>query len=259
MTVLIVDDEPYMVTYIAGLVDWNLYGFDRVLTANGGSLARDLIRDHRPELLVTDIRMPKISGLDLSRYIEENGLNTKVIILSGYSDFEYAKQALHYGVSDYLVKPVLRQDFVETLERVMQKYFERETAAQRAGGPKEREDVIAYLKSYIGENYARDLSLEMLGEVVHLHPSYLSKIFKDHAGMNLSCYITDVRMQKAAKLLEETEDKVQEVMIRVGYRKSQHFSRLFKEKYGVTPKEYRQGIRRACFCPHGHLNQTDNP
>lgn len=246
MTVLIVDDESYMVTYIAGLVDWNLYGFDRVLTANGGSLARDLIRDHKPELLVTDIRMPKVSGLDLSRYIEENGFHTKVIILSGYSDFEYAKQALHYGVSDYLVKPVLRQDFVETLERVLQKYFEQEAAAaQRSGRPKDREGVIAYLQSYIGENYAKDLSLEMLGEVAHLHPAYLSKIFKEIVGVNFSGYITDVRMQKAAKLLEETEYKVQEVMIQVGYQKSQHFAKLFKEKYGVTPKEYRQGKRQA--------------
>ncbi len=240
MTVLIVDDESYMVTYIAGLVDWNLYGFDRVLTANGGSLARDLIRDHRPELLVTDIRMPKVSGLDLCRYIEENGLGTKVIILSGYSDFAYAKQALYYGVSDYLVKPVLREDFVETLERVLQKYLEREKAGGRqTGRPGDREGIIAYLKSYIGENYATDLSLETLGEVAHLHPAYLSKIFKELVGVNVSGYITDVRMQKAAKLLEETDCKVQEVMIQVGYQKSQHFAKLFKEKYGVTPKEYR--------------------
>lgn len=101
MTVLIVDDEAYMTEYLKSLVDWDAYGFDRVLTAAGGSLAKDLINRHNPELLITDIRMPKITGLDLSALISENGYQTKVIIISGYSDFEYAKRAMRYGVTEY--------------------------------------------------------------------------------------------------------------------------------------------------------------
>ena len=119
MTVLIVDDETYMVEYMKNLVDWKSYGFDQVLTARGGGLAKDLLIKHRPELLITDIKMPKISGLDLSRLIDENRYQTRVIIISGYSDFEYAKQALRYRVSEYLVKPVLREDLVEALERIL--------------------------------------------------------------------------------------------------------------------------------------------
>ena len=81
MTVLIVDDESYMVEYMKNLVDWKSYGFDQVLTARGGGLARDLLIKHRPELLITDIKMPKISGLDLSRLIDENRYQTRVIII----------------------------------------------------------------------------------------------------------------------------------------------------------------------------------
>lgn len=244
MTVLIVDDEPYMVDYMKTLVDWEKYGFQKVLTAGGGSLARDLLMQHQPELLITDIKMPKISGLDLSAWIDENGYATKVIIISGYSDFEYAKQALRYGVSEYVVKPVLKEDFVEVLERVIGKRMEgmdRSDAAYEEG--QDKNAVVAYVKRYIGENYEKELSLDTLGALVHLHPAYLSKIFKEISNTNLSGYITEVRLQKAGELLEQTDLKIREVMYRVGYHKSQYFSGLFKEKYGVTPKEYRMRKR----------------
>ena len=99
MRVLIADDENYMLEYLKKLVDWSTYGFEQVLTAGGGSLARDLLEEYRPELLITDIRMPRISGLDLCALVEGKGYQTKIIIVSGYGEFEYAKQALRYGVS----------------------------------------------------------------------------------------------------------------------------------------------------------------
>lgn len=71
MKVLLVDDESYMTEYLKKLVDWKSYGFEEVLTASGGSIARDLIEQKKPELLVTDIRMPRVSGLDLVKYIDE--------------------------------------------------------------------------------------------------------------------------------------------------------------------------------------------
>lgn len=247
MTVLIVDDEPYMVEYMKTVVDWEKYGFERVLTAGGGSLAKDLIMEHKPELLITDIKMPKISGLDLCALIEEKEYPTKTIIISGYSDFEYAKQAVRYGVSEYLVKPVLKTDFVETLERIMEKYFGQEAGISTwdAGASGDKRSAVAYVKRYIDDHCEEDLSLEMLGNVVHLHPAYLSKIFKEVSDVNISSYIADVKMQKAAELLEETDLKIQEVMKRLGYQKSQYFAGLFKEKYGMTPKEYRISKRQV--------------
>lgn len=208
MKVLLVDDESYMTEYLKKLVDWKSYGFEEVLTASGGSIARDLIEQKKPELLVTDIRMPRVSGLDLVKYIDEKNYPTKTIILSGYSEFEYAQQALRYGVTEYLVKPILKKDFQISLE-------------------------------HVGE----DLSLEILGEVAHLHPAYLSKTFKEETGKNLSAYITDVKMEKAAELLSGTDRWVHEIMESVGYQKSQYFSKIFKEKYGVTPNEYRRTHR----------------
>lgn len=250
MTVLIVDDESYMVDYIKNLVEWDEYGFDRVLTAGGGSLARDLIDEYEPELLITDVKMPRISGLDLAQWIYEKKYRTRTIIISGYSEFDYARQALRYGVAEYLVKPVLKEDFVEMLERISGKVSWKKKEAEAGEGfdgaraADNKEAVIASVKNYINENPDKNLSLELLGELVHLHPAYLSKIFKEVADVNLSSYITDVKMQKAAGLLEGTDMKIYEVMERIGYQKSQYFSKLFKEKYGVTPKEYRRQKRQ---------------
>lgn len=239
MKVLIADDEAYMLDYMSRITDWQQYGFDSVLTANGGSLARDLLEEHRPELLITDVKMPRVSGLDLARYVSEKGYATKIIIISGYSEFDYAQQAIRYGVKDYLVKPVLKEDFESMLSRVLDKEFGMSMGKEKAEGGNEQGDVIQQVKKYVEENCMQDLSLDVLSEAVHLHPAYLSRIFKEATGVNLSGYITDVKMQRAAELLENTDLKIYEVMEKVGYQKSQYFSKLFKEKYGRTPREYR--------------------
>lgn len=245
MTVLIVDDEVYMTDYIKKLVDWEQYGFDKVLTAGGSSLARDLLLEHKPELLITDIKMPRMSGLELAGMLAKERMSTKVIIMSGYSEFEYAQQALRHGVVEYLVKPVLKSNLTEALDREFGKVV-RERRCECVGNSNNADDrqaVIFEVKTYVYENFDKCLSLEALGEVVHLHPAYLSKIFKEITGENLSGYIADIRMQKAAELLEQTDLRVHEVMETVGYQKSQYFAKLFKEKFGVTPKEYRRGTR----------------
>ena len=240
MQVLIVDDEPYMVDYLRKLVDWEQYGFEHVYTAGGGSMVRDMLDKYQPELLITDIRMPKISGLDLCRHIFEKKYLTKVMILSGYGEFEYAKQAIQYGVSEYLLKPILKDEFEEILEKMLERHF----ATQKEQQEKEKTgDVIFEVENYIKENIESDLSLELLASVVHLNPSYLSRYFKESTGENLSNYVTRCKMEKAAWLLDNTEQKINEIMLQLGYQKSQHFAKIFREQYGVSPKEYKKGIR----------------
>lgn len=240
MKVLIADDEVYMLEYLKKLVDWESYGFSQVLTASGGSLARDILDKHQPQLLITDIRMPRVSGLDLCRHIDEKGYATKVIILSGYGEFEYAKQAIHYGVSEYLVKPILQESFAQALERVIVQNFARERRQQE----EDKDNVVSYIKEYIREHVSEELSLEQLAGLVYLNSSYLSRYFKEVTGENLSGYISRCRMEKAALLLEQTDKKVNEVMMLLGYKKAQYFAKLFREQYGVSPKDYKRGKRR---------------
>ena len=126
--------------------------------------------------------------------------------------------------------------------QIVERHF-KERLQKEACGCKDNTQLVAFIKEYISENSEKDLSLDVLGAMVHLHPNYLSKMFKEVAGENLSNYITDAKMKRAAELLLHTDLKIQEVMNRLGYQKSQHFSKLFREKYGMSPREYRSEYR----------------
>ena len=138
--------------------------------------------------------MPKISGLDLCRHIFERKYSTKVMILSGYGEFEYAKQAIQYGVSEYLLKPILKEEFEEILEKMLERHFAEEIKKQEKTG-----DIVQEVETYIREHVEDDLSLELLAGVVHLNPSYLSRYFKDSTGENLSNFVTRCKMEKACR------------------------------------------------------------
>ncbi|MDO4621053.1 MAG: response regulator [Lachnospiraceae bacterium] len=242
MKVLIVDDEPFMVDYLETLVEWEKLGYDEVITAKGGSMARKILEEQKVDLLVTDIKMPRVSGIDLSQYIDEQQLDTKVIIVSGYSDFEYAKSAMHYGVAEYLVKPVLQEDLLACLDRLNERCFADRIG--ETGAEEEPQDEIAVVKHYVAVHCGEDISLDILSDLVHWNPAYLSRSFKDRTGENLSSYIAKTRMCRAAELLEQSDLKIHDIMLRVGYQKDQYFAKVFKEQHGVTPKEYRKLKRK---------------
>ena len=106
MKILIADDERHIRNGLGSNIDWKFLGIDTVFTAEDGVAAERICSEHRPEIIISDIRMPGIDGLELAeRAIEGYGAR-KVILLSGYSEFEYAKKAISIGVVEYLLKPV---------------------------------------------------------------------------------------------------------------------------------------------------------
>ncbi|WP_390409147.1 response regulator transcription factor [Lacticaseibacillus jixiensis] len=124
MQVLIVDDEQYITEYLKHLVDWQRFGFQTVHVAHSGEEALAKLAKHSVALVITDIRMPETTGLMLSRQIMEQYPQTKVMLLSGYSDFGYAQEAIHYGVSDYLLKPLTEERLAKALTDFITKYPE---------------------------------------------------------------------------------------------------------------------------------------
>jgi len=102
------------------------------------------------------------------------------------------------------------------------------------------EHTIQMIREYIESHLADGLSLEELGEYVHLHPVYLSKLYKQETGSNLSSYISLKRLEKASRLLIESNLHVVDISRMVGYKKTQYFIKLYKEEYGVTPQQYRR-------------------
>jgi len=119
MMILLVDDEPFAVDDLAMTIDWDRLGIEAVFKAYSGAEALDILGQRPIDIVVTDITMPGMSGLELAAAIRKRWKQTKVILLSGYAEFGYAQQALEIGVSDYLTKPISDEDFMRKLEHVI--------------------------------------------------------------------------------------------------------------------------------------------
>ncbi|WP_121614152.1 response regulator transcription factor [Mesobacillus foraminis] len=448
MQLLIVDDGHYIVEYLKHLLDWEKFGIETVQTTINSVEAKEILNRNQISILITDIRMPEVSGIDLLQYINEKKLRTKVIFLSGYSDFEYSQKAIRLGAVDYLLKPVDKEDLETTMKQVVKtidqhllekdlawgefdglgyllsvvcehrflikdynlydgalkgkqfcffqvpqiskrdemtlrdnssgldafiwstgsnmagivlkshvevleknienitisecfefsnkntvrhffyKFFFQENVStselemlrncasftkleegewgyakkdilkeySRMISVKQKTiyllelinflyftnkrlpsanvknwifnqltnpdaafqsiildtveiqrnerfskgDIIDTIHTFIDDHLGEDMNLDDLGNIVYLHPVYLSKLYKQETGENLSTYISRKRLEKAAKLLRGSKLHVNDISQMVGYKKPQYFIKQFKLQYGITPHQYRR-------------------
>ena len=113
LKVLIIDDEPYVREGLKHIIDWQENGFEICGEASDGDEGYSKILELKPDIILIDIQMPGKLGLDIIKEAKENGVNSKFIIVSGYSNFDYAKKAIKYGVKDYLLKPIDEEELLE--------------------------------------------------------------------------------------------------------------------------------------------------
>ncbi|EGD47019.1 two component transcriptional regulator, AraC family [Ruminiclostridium papyrosolvens DSM 2782] len=243
---LIADDEPRLRNGISNYFPWNETGFEVLYEASNGKQALEFIEKNHVDVVLSDIRMPIMSGIDLAREIYNRGMIIKVIFLTGYKDFEYAKEAINYGVKNYVLKPTKYNELAEVFSKIkkeLDKELENKVFEDVGTIDSEfngiHEKIIAEVKDYVTENY-HDARLEKAAGRVHLSEFYLSKLFKRKTGENFSDFVISVKMNKAAQLLKEINYKTYEVGNMVGYDSSKTFSRAFKNYFGISPKEYRK-------------------
>ena len=131
LRVMLIDDEPLALEGLRLLIDWQSEGFQICGECASAKDALSMLRETKPNLIVTDIRMPGMSGLDLLDEARRVGFDGKFVIVSGYSDFQYAKQALQLGVAGYLLKPIEPADASAVLSHVRNKLINREAEGNR--------------------------------------------------------------------------------------------------------------------------------
>jgi two-component system, response regulator YesN len=246
MRLLIVDDGHYIVEYIKHLLDWKKFGIDAVETTTNSIKAKEILDQTQIDILITDIRMPEVTGIDLLQHINKKNLRTKSVILSGYSDFEYAQKALRLGAVDYLLKPIDKDQMETTVKKLIKTIdkndFEiiQDIAENEKDTELPKNNIINIIQAYVDDHLDNNLSLDDLGRLVYLHPVYLSKLYKQETGENLSNYISRKRLEKASRLLTDSNLHVNDISVLVGYKKTQYFIKLFKDQYGDTPQQYRR-------------------
>ncbi|MGM0876516.1 MAG: response regulator transcription factor [Bacillota bacterium] len=119
MEILLVDDEEYVLDYLEETIEWSTFGVERIHKSFSVDEALDITNQVNISIVITDIRMPEKSGLELLQTLRQRKPDIKVILLSGYSEFEYAKIALKNGATDYLLKPILEEDLIESIKKVL--------------------------------------------------------------------------------------------------------------------------------------------
>jgi YesN/AraC family two-component response regulator len=245
---VIVDDEIWAAKDIMSIIDWEAQGFSISAAFDNGADAIKYFEAETPDILLTDIEMPGMNGLDLIGALREKGYDTITLLITAYGEFEYAKRAIEYDVLAYILKPVDERELTAALRKARQilediQSMQRENVTAVAGGkPKCVSVPISEIVDYIEEHYTEKLMISDFAERYFFNTSYLSNLFKKEAGMSFTNYIIGKRLLTAEKLLADNRVSLTDVSRTVGYDDYYHFSKLFKKYKGISPFEYRRKI-----------------
>lgn len=243
MKLVIADDEPNIRDSLSQLFPWEELGIQVVFLAANGREVLDYMEMNPVDLLLADIRMPVMDGLELTQVVRQTYPEVPVILLSAFADFEYARTALRFGVSAYLTKPVNYGELMKTFRTVAHSAIPPESAPGPApettgdGQPVSYKgyynEIVTRIQEYVRDN-ADTASLIGTAELTGLSASYVSTIFHRCLNQTFSDYLNQTRMEKAMQLLKEGRS-VSDTAWMVGYNNPRNFSRVFKQYHGVDP------------------------
>ena len=208
--------------------------------AQDGEEALSLLAEREYQLLITDIRMPVMDGLELTRRAHEQYPDLLIVILTGYPDFEYAQKALRYGAFDYLVKPVSEEALDTLLGRARTRLSQLYELPEEESTPQSGEEGVRQAIRYMHDHYMEDIDIGELAGRLGFHSAYLTRLFGRYAGETPLRYLTNIRIREAKHLLANTSLPISEVGERVGYPDQFHFSKTFRKATGMNPTAFRK-------------------
>ncbi len=242
--VVVAEDEELLLHSLVKKIEQTNLGFTVIGTAQTGEQAYQLIKENTPDLLITDIRMPVMNGMELIAKLHQRFPGLRVIIISGFSDFSYAQEAIRHQVFEYLLKPIDNEELYQTLFHVktglvleQQSY---ETLFQGNFECSTPEQLAAVLHEYIVNHFTDNINLNLIANSLNYSPGYLTKVFLQEYNCSPSKFIISLRIQKAQFLLHTTDLSIRQIGEAVGYPEQGYFSRIFKKQTGSSPYEYRE-------------------
>lgn len=253
MKLLIVDDEPIIRRGIKALINFNDIGITECIEAIDGLDAFEKFEKYLPEIILVDINMPKMNGLEFSSRVRDIKPETKIAILTGYDYFDYAQKAIKIGVDDYILKPVSKEDISQLLHKLVKsfknsksisevkEYVDKIKIEYNLNDPSGYKSIILEIINMEINNH--EFSLAILGNRLGLSIGYLSSLFPKLFKINFKEYILNKRLDKAKILLLSTDMKNYEISDAIGFSDSNYFSTAFKKMYGVSPNKYRDKVR----------------
>lgn len=253
--VLIIDDEYFIREGMKKAIKWELLGCELIGEAQDGEEGVEKILKLQPDIIVTDIRMPKKDGLAMIEEIQSINQNIQIIILTGFREFEYAQQAIRLGVLRFLLKPSKLEEIKEAVEKAVEnlniittmnskeevilKEINQVGEEIACGEGEKPQFLVKQAIDYINENYRTKIDLQTVADALYVSTWHLCKVLKKQTGTNFVDLLNNVRIENAKKLLLESNLKIYEIAEHVGYTDTAYFSKMFKKISHVTPNEFR--------------------
>ncbi len=252
------DDEKGIVEGLKIIIERNMLNCKIVGCAYNGVEGSIKIMQLKPDIVITDICMPQADGLEMIKELKNKGCEAKFIILSGHSEFEYAKKGIALGVKFYINKPVEEDELFDSINKVIEDISKEKAQIEKSiedmdfmsykniielremQNVTRKKDVIEQVKEYIIKNYEKNITLAELSSRFFINPYYLSQLFKEKTGVMYLNFVMEIRINKARELLEKTDLKIYEICEAVGYSDTNYFSKLFERFTGCRPSEYKK-------------------
>lgn len=247
LKVLVVEDEEMIRKGIVLAVDWAALDCVVVGEASNGAQALEAVERYAPSLIITDLKMPVMDGLEMLRQLRERGNNAFVIILTAYDSFSYAQTALRLGAVDFLLKPFHDGELEQAVTRLKQRMDRAGQGGEKGPAPLplpelkkgDKSKYVLEAMAYIGEHYHEpNIGVAAIAQHLGISEGHLSHTFKKETDYTLLNYLTRYRIHRAMELLRDCRLKVYEVAEQVGYRDIAYFSATFKKLVGMSPSEY---------------------
>ena len=232
-TCVLVDDDPWTLIDLRSCIEQSGFPFRVEGEARSAEQALTLIGRLSPDLVITDICMGGMSGLDMLEECRKNHCGAEFVILSGFLEFEYARRAMKSSVHHYLAKPISLHEVKATLQSV---YMSLSGQTEGASG---QSDGIEQILDYLRKNIDASPSLGEVADRFHLSHPYFSEMFKRETGKSFVQYKNELRMERAKKLLVETKAPVSEISLFCGFANAAYFCAMFKQLNDITPQQYR--------------------
>ncbi|MDQ0088956.1 YesN/AraC family two-component response regulator [Paenibacillus anaericanus] len=246
---LILDDEPQILEGMKRILDWELYGFSMIETCESTEEAISKVVDLQPDVAIFDVCVGKNLGYEAIRKLNELHIPTKYVIMSGYSEFKYAQEALRCGVKDYLLKPVERTKLQEVIEKIIVEDLGG-TIGNISGDRLNKDPVldVSYdslsklvnrILLMIKTEYAQNITLKSVAERFQMNSTYLGQLFLKETKMKFSEYLMAHRMLLAQERIQSTGEKISYIAYSVGYNNLNYFYTHFHSFFGKSPSDLR--------------------
>lgn len=239
LRVLLVDDEIMIREGFKKLFDWESHDCEVAGEAADGMEALTKIDTLIPDIVIMDINIPIMNGLKVIQMSRMKYPDMAFVIVSGYDDFSYCREALRMQITDYILKPVNYDEFGTCIDNLRISMFENKV---KIISDVQEEQPIMGIVRFMQEHLAEEISLNILAEKFHLSAQYISQLFKSEIGVNFLTYLTNIRMEQAKKLLLSTSYSIAEISEKSGYGDYRVFTKAFKKAEGVTPSQYRRNF-----------------